>query len=211
MSKSKGRKSARRLTPRQLDILTRIRDFQRNQGYSPTMQELADTLGITKVTVFEHVETLIEKGLLRRAPHKARSLEVTQIAEFPDERSTVFRLAGRIAAGHPVEGIEDAETLDLEALFAGRRRRFVLEVQGESMIDEQIRDGDYVVVEACNNVRNGDTVVAILPGGDATLKQYYREGGRVRLQPANPDFKPIVVNEHEVEVQGVVRGVIRRY
>lgn len=211
MSKNKGRKSGRRLTPRQLQILMSIRDYQRIQGFSPTMQELADMLSITKVTIFEHVEALIEKGLLRRTPHKARSLELGPSVEFPDERPTLIPLAGRIAAGYPVEAVEGAETLDLESLFSGPRRRFVLQVQGESMIDEQIRDGDYVVIEARADIRDGDTVVAILPGGDATLKQFYREGDRIRLQPANPDFRPIIVNERDIDVQGVVMGVIRRY
>ncbi len=211
MAKSKTRPPARRLTPRQLQILTFIRNFQRSQGYSPTMQELADELGITKVTIFEHVEALIAKGLLRRTRHKARSLELSPSAEFPDERPTLIPLAGRIAAGLPVDAIEDAESVDLETLFVSRHRRFVLEVQGQSMIDEQIRDGDLVVVEDRPNIRDGDTVVAVLPTGEATLKQFYREGDRVRLQPANPDFEPILVDENDLQVQGVVIGVIRRY
>ena len=211
MAKSGSRRSIRRLTPRQLEILQFIRDFQRAHVYSPTMQELADELGVTKVTIFEHVEALIDKGMLRRAKYKARSLELTASADIPDERPTLIPLAGRIAAGLPVEAIEDSESIDLETLFAGRHRRFILEVQGESMIDEQIRDGDLVVVEDRPNVRNGDTVVAILPSGDATLKQFYREGKSVRLQPANPDFKPIIVKEGDVQIQGVVIGVIRRY
>ncbi len=211
MPRSKSRSSGRRLTPRQLEILTCIRDFQRSHGYSPTMQELADAFDITKVTVFEHVEALVTKGLLRRAPHKARSLELTPNAEFPDERPTLIPLAGRIAAGSPIEAIEDAATLDLETLFAAKGRRFVLQVQGQSMIDQHIQDGDYVVLEKRSNIRNGDTVVALLPSGEATLKQFYRDGGRVRLQPANPEFEPIFVAESDIEVQGVVIGVVRQY
>jgi repressor LexA len=111
----------------------------------------------------------------------------------------------------PVEAIENAESVDLETLFSSRHHRYVLEVTGESMIDEQIRDGDYVVIEDRKDVRNGDTVVALLDDGEATLKQFYREGNRVRLQPANPDFKPIVVPREQVQVQGVVIGVLRRY
>ena len=208
MPTRKNRPSEPRLTPRQMQILRFIRDFRRSQGYSPTMQELADELDITKVTVFEHVETLIDKGLLRRVAHKARSLELTSDFRFPDERPTLIPLVGRIAAGAPIEAIEDAESLDLEALFAGRPRRFVLEVQGDSMIDEQIRDGDYVVCERRSEARNGETVVALLEGGEATLKKFYKERGRVRLQPANPDFSPIYVDN--AEIQGVVIGVIRR-
>jgi repressor LexA len=192
-----------------MQILTFIRDFRRNRGYSPTMQELADELAITKVTVFEHVETLIGKGLLRRAAHKARSLELTSNVQFPDERPTLIPLVGRIAAGAPIEAIENVESLDLETLFAGRSRRFVLQVQGDSMIDEQIRDGDLVVAEKRDEVRDGDTVVAVLPDGEATLKTFFREKNRIRLQPANPEYQPIYTPE--VDVQGVVIGVVRRF
>jgi repressor LexA len=211
MSTNKGKKHSARLTPRQMQILTSIRDYQRNNGYSPTMQELADSMGITKVTVFEHVEALVEKNLLHRSPHKARSLELTAAVAFPDDRPTVIPFAGRIAAGFPVEAIEDRESVDLEQLFATQHRRFILQVQGDSMIDEQIRDGDLVVVEDRPIVKNGDTVVALIDGQDATLKQMYRENGRVRLQPANPDFEPIVVDESAIQIQGVVIGVVRTY
>ena len=209
MPTRKNRPSEPRLTPRQMQILIFIRDFRRSHGYSPTMQELADELDITKVTVFEHVETLIDKGLLRRVAHKARSLELTSDFRFPDERPTLIPLVGRIAAGAPIEAIEDAESLDLEALFAGRPRRFVLQVQGESIIDEPIRDGDLVIAEKREEIRDGDTVVAVLPDGEATLKKLYREKNRIRLQPANPDYKPIYTPD--LDVQGVVIGVIRRY
>ena len=211
MPKSKDRSFGRRLTPRQLQVLTCIRDFRRSRGFSPTMQELADGLGVTKVTVFEHVESLIAKDLLRRAPHKARSLELTSHAQFPDERPTLIPLVGRIAAGLPIEAVQEPESLDLEDLFRSRYERFVLQIQGESMIEEQIRDGDFVVVEDRPEIRNGDTVVALMSDGEATLKQFYREGDRVRLQPANPAFEPILVDAAHVQVQGVVIGVLRRY
>jgi len=207
MGKRKSSKSSR-LTPRQLEILTHIRDYQRSQGYSPTMQELADALDISKVTVFEHVDALVRKGLLRRSPHRARSLELTASASFPDDRPTLLPLVGRIAAGLPIEAIEDAESLDLEDVFASARDTFVLRVNGESMIDEQIRDGDFVVIERCNTARNGQTVVAILEDGEATLKKFYKERNRIRLQPANDAFEPIFVDA--CEIQGIVIGVIRR-
>ena len=202
---------SRRLTPRQLEVLTLIRDGRRRDGYSPTMQELADHLGVSKVTVFEHVEALIEKGLLRRLPHRARSLEITPLARFPDRRPTLIPLAGRIAAGCPIEAIEDIESLDLESVFDSGHETFVLQVSGDSMIDEQIRDGDFVIVERRAQVRNGETVVALLAGGDATLKKFYRQGRRIRLQPANRRYKPILVRAGQVQVQGVVIGVVRRY
>lgn len=208
MAVPRGRKMSRQVTPRQLEILTRIRDHQRSLGYSPTMQELADDLGISKVTVFEHVDTLVRKGLLRRSAHRARSLEVTAAAQFPDERPTLLPLMGRIAAGLPIEAVENAEALDLEEVFASSADTFVLRVKGDSMIDEQIRDGDYVVVERRSTARNGETVVALLADGEATLKKFYREKDRIRLQPANDAFEPIYATR--VDIQGVVIGVIRR-
>ena len=202
------------LTPKQLHILTRIRDLRLARGYSPTMQELADELGVSKVTVFEHVEALIKKGALVRQPNKARSLEVKSGVELPDEqRHTRLPLVGNIAAGAPIEAVEDRESLDLEDLFAppggGSSNKFVLRVRGDSMIDEQIRDGDFVVCETRNTARNGETVVALLDDGEATLKKFYREKGRVRLQPANPAFEPIIVKR--CQIQGVVVGVVRTY
>ncbi len=198
-----------RLTPKQLRILTLIRDFQRKHGYSPTMQELADTLGVTKVTVFEHVTGLEKKGLLRRSRHRARSLELTSRVEFPDEQPGRLPLVGHIAAGSPIEAIQSHDDLDVQELFSSRQGAFVLKVRGNSMIDEHIRDGDYVVCEKRDNARNGETVVALLDDGEATLKKFYKEGNRVRLQPANPEFKPIYVDN--VRIQGVVMGVLRSY
>ena len=209
MSPRRSSAGRSRLTPRQLQILTFIRDFRRKHGYSPTLQELADALDVTKVTVFEHLSVLESKGLLRRSKHKARSLELSARLDWPDESATQLPLVGTIAAGAPIEAVEDPESLDLEDLFASRRGCFVLRVRGDSMIDEQIRDGDYVVVERRENPRSGDTVVALLDDGEATLKKFYRERGGVRLEPANKDFQPIRVRH--CDVQGVVVGVLRRY
>lgn len=209
MAARKLRQVDRRLTPRQAQILTRIRDSQRSRGYSPTMQELADELRISKVTVFEHVDALVAKGMLRRLPHKARSLELTEDVRLPDDRPTVLPLVGRIAAGMPLEAVEDAESIDLESLFARRADTFVLRVTGDSMIDDQIRDGDYVVVEKRSTARNGETVVALLDDGEATLKRFYKDGKRIRLQPANEAYEPIFVKH--ADVQGVVIGVIRTF
>jgi len=197
------------VTPRQLEILRFIRGFRTRHGYSPTMQEIGDYLGLTKVTVFEHVGALEGKGLLHRgAKHKARSLRVSGKFEFPDERPTRIPLVGRIAAGAPIEAIEDRRTLDLEDIFDRPGDTFVLRVTGQSMVDEHICDGDLVVCERRSEVRDGETVVALLADGEATLKKLYREKGRIRLQPANPDFEPIYVDD--VDVQGVVIGVIRQ-
>jgi len=203
------------LTPKQLHILRRMRDERMTRGFSPTMQELADELGVSKVTIFEHVEALIKKGALLRSPNKARSLEVNPQLQLPqDERKTCLPLVGTIAAGAPIEAVENLETLDLEELFAptavgSGNRRFVLEVRGDSMVDEHIREGDYVVVEQCTTARSGDTVVALLEDGEATLKKFFRRRGKIVLQPANEAYEPIIVDD--CQIQGVVVGVIRKY
>ena len=210
MSKRKRRKADRvpGLTPRQLEILTLIRDAKRNVGYSPTLQEIADQLGISKITVFEHVENLVDKGVLNRRSNKARSLELTSLARLPDDRPTVLPLVGRIAAGRPIEAIETPDTVDLEQLFASRHPVGILTVAGDSMIEDGINDGDWVVFEQRSDARNGDTVVALLEG-EATLKRFYKEKDRVRLQPANDAYEPIFARE--IDIQGVVIGLLRRY
>ena len=199
------------VTPRQLQILRFIYDWRKRCGYSPTMQEIGDQLGLTKVTIFEHVAALEKKRLLHRGPkHSARSLQLSDEVEFPEESPGAAKLplVGRIAAGRPIEAVEDREELDLEAMFAGRDDTFVLQVTGLSMIDEHIADGDYVICQKRNTARNGETVVALLADGETTLKKFYRENGRVRLQPANPAFEPIYADD--VQIQGVVVGVVRR-
>ncbi len=197
------------LTPRQIEIMTMIRDGRRIDGFSPTLQEIADELGISKITVFEHVETLLKKKLLTRQSNKARSLDLTSIAQLPDERPTRLPLYGRIAAGVPIEAVEVPEMIDLEEIFTSRHNVGVLTVEGDSMIDEHIRDGDLVVYEQRSTARNGETVVALIDGEMATLKKFYKEKNRIRLQPANAKYKPIY--SRNVEIQGVVIGVIRQY
>jgi len=202
------------LTPKQLKILKLIRDKRIVDGYSPTMQELADELGISKVTVFEHVEALIRKGALHREPNKARSLSISDDMVMPDEaRPMSYPLVGRIAAGYPIEKFEQSDRLELESLFGPRIGQkggtFALQVDGDSMRDEGILDGDYVIVERRETARNGERVVALLPNGETTLKTFYREGGQIRLQPANPAFDPIIVRD--CKIQGVIIGVLRRY
>ncbi len=205
------------LTPKQLKILQLIRDHRIAHGYSPTMQELADELGVSKVTVFEHVEALIKKDALRREPNKARSLSLGDAAVIPDEAHPLqFPLVGRIAAGQPIERMQQSDHVNLAELFGPRIGQrggtFALEVEGDSMRDEGILDGDYVLIERRETARNGERVVALLPAtGETTLKTFFRDGKNIRLQPANPDFKPLIVDERECKVQGVVIGVLRRY
>lgn len=197
------------LTPRQIEILILIRDCRKQNGYSPTLQEIADELDISKITVFEHVEALLKKRMLTRRSNKARSLALTSSVRLPDQRPTLLPIVGRIAAGYPIEAIETGDTIDLEEVFTSRHPVAVLEVTGDSMIDEHIRDGDMVVYEKRSNPRNGETVVALIDKDEATLKKFYREKNRIRLQPANAKYKPIYVRD--VEIQGVVIGVMRRY
>lgn len=200
------------LTPRQLDVLVAIRDYRYLHGVSPTMQELADQLGTSKVTIFEHVGALEKKNLLKRDKHKARSLEITTDEPLPDEeRTTKLPLVGSIAAGSPIEAVENREELDLEQLYSRPNGVFVLKVRGESMIEDHLCDGDYVVIERRDSARNGEQVVALLDSGEATLKRYYKEGRNIRLQPANSTMQPRVVPADAVKVQGVVIGVLRSY
>jgi repressor LexA len=176
------------------------------------MQELADQLGTSKVTIFEHVGALEKKRVIRRDKHKARSLEIISEDRLPDEnRSTKLPMLGTIAAGSPIEAIENREELDLEQLFHSRSGVYVLRVRGESMIDDHLCDGDYVVIERRETARNGEQVVALLDSGEATLKRFYREGGKIRLQPANSAMEPRIVNADQCRIQGVVIGVLRSY
>lgn len=200
------------LTPRQLDVLVAIRDYRYFNGVAPTMQELADQLGTSKVTIFEHVGALEKKGLIKRDKHKARSLEITCDEPLPDnDRPSKLPLVGSIAAGSPIDAVENREELDLEQLYNRPNGVFVLKVRGESMIEDHLCDGDYVVIERRENCRNGEQVVALLDNGEATLKRYYREGRNIRLQPANHTMQPKIVPADAVRVQGVVIGVLRSY
>jgi len=198
-------------TPKQLRILIAIRDFRVRNGYSPTMQELADQLGVSKVTIFEHVEALERKSLILRARNKARSLEISPEVKLPDEAKIAsYPIVGSIAAGQPIEAIENQDTLELESLFNTRYGTYVLKVKGNSMIEDHIADGDYVIIERRETARDGEIVVALLDEGQATLKRYFKERGRIRLQPANSTMSPIYVSK-DLRIQGVLIGVLRTF
>jgi repressor LexA len=201
------------LTPKQLRILQLIRDSRIRRGYSPTMQELADEIGVSKVTVFEHVEALIKKGALIREANKARSLSIAEGIAVPDEsRPLKYPLVGKIAAGYPIEKVAEADEIDLVEFLGtvdDSGSTFALIVDGESMRDEGILDGDLILLQRAQVASNGDRVVALLEDGSTTLKTFYKEADHIRLQPANPDFEPIRVQF--CQIQGIVRGVIRRY
>ncbi|MBT4530331.1 MAG: transcriptional repressor LexA [Phycisphaerae bacterium] len=202
------------LTPKQLEVVKLIRECRNINGFSPTMQELADELGVSKVTVFERVQALIQKGALTREPNRARSLSIAEKFDASIDTPVRFPLVGRIAAGMPIERCQDNETLDLTTMFGpqiGQRgETFALQVDGESMRDEGIMDGDFVLVKKTSVARNGDRVVALLPDGETTLKTFFKESnGNIRLQPANTEFQPIIVDQ--CQIQGVITGVLRSY
>lgn len=201
------------LTKRQREILDFYEQYTRSHSVSPTLEETAGHFGINKVTVFGHVEELRKKGALERfAKNKSRSMVLSAPATSAPTKLTStprLTLVGSIAAGSPIEALEHPEELDLADLVPPGRDCYALRVKGTSMIEDGIRDGDIVLVERRDTARNGETVVAILDGEEATLKKYYREGNRVRLQPANAMLQPIYVDT--LDIRGVVVGVVRRY
>jgi repressor LexA len=198
------------MTRRQREIYDFICEFVEENGYSPSLEEIAAQFGLTSVaTVHKHVQHLVEKGALRKAWNRARSVE--PVTEETRE-ALDLPVLGTVAAGVPIEGVEEGESVAVPAEMVSRRTEtFVLRVRGDSMIEDQIADGDLVVVEGRSEARNGETVVAMVGGSEATLKRFYRKGARVRLVPANADMEPIEVPAGEVEIRGVLRGLIRRY
>ncbi|HXV37259.1 MAG TPA: transcriptional repressor LexA [Myxococcota bacterium] len=198
------------LTRRQREIYDYICRFVADHGYSPSLEEIGAHFQLSSVaTVHKHVQHLVDKRFLRKAWNRSRSVEPVSP---PDARSVSLPLLGLVAAGAPLEAVEVEETLEVPAALVPRSgASFALRVRGNSMIDEQIRDGDYVVVESRSEARDGETVVALIRGEEATLKKFYRRGASVRLQPANAAMDEIVVPADEVEVRGVVCGLVRRY
>jgi repressor LexA len=200
------------LTKRQKEILDHIESFIEDRGYAPSFEEIAEHFGYSSLaTVHEHLSNLERKGYIRKSYNESRSIElVTPDAGTP---TVSLPLLGAVAAGLPIEAIQHNETLDVPPDMVRRgRENYVLKVQGDSMIDEQIRDGDYIVVAAQDTAADGQMVVALVRGEAATVKKLYREpGGRIRLQPANPTMLPIIEPASDVQVQGVVVGVIRKY
>jgi repressor LexA len=199
------------LTRRQKEILDFVAGHIARKGYAPTIEEIGDNFGLSSLaTVHKHLANLQEKGLIKRAWNRSRALELV-----PSEmtvRAVELPLMGRVAAGSPIEAVQSTETIWVPEDMIGRGQTYVLQVKGESMIEEQIRDGDYVIVEDRDTARDGEMVIALLDGENVTLKKMYREaGGRVRLQPANSQMDPIYVDAARMRIQGVVIGVLRKY
>jgi repressor LexA len=199
------------LTKRQKQILDFLELFLAEYGYPPSYEEIARNFGYTSLaTVHEHLENLEQKGYIRKSYNASRSIELVP-TETP-ARAIELPLLGLVAAGQPIEAVQDEESVTVpEDLVTRGGRHYVLRVRGDSMIDEQIRDGDYVIVNARNVAQNGEMVVALVHGDSATVKKFYREGDRVRLQPANVTMSPMYFPSDDVAVQGVVVGVIGRY
>ena len=204
------------ITKRQREVYDFISEFVQRNNYTPSYQEIGDGLGLSSLaTVHKHITNLEKKGLLNRDYNRSRSIDLLPPKgrlkqAMAVNTGMVLRLAGRIAAGQPIEAIEHPETISL-ADFVRSKEVFVLEVRGDSMQDEAILSGDYVLVEKTKIAHNGDIVVALVENSDATLKRFYREGNRVRLQPSNAKMKPIIVPAADVQIQGRVIGVLRKY
>src|SRR2546428_11914789 len=204
------------ITRRQRQIYDFISEFVQTHQYSPSYEEIKQGMGLNSLaTVHKHISNLEKKGLLPRDYTRSRSIDLLppkgRLKQAMSVNTTmVLPLVGRIAAGQPIEAVENPETISL-ADFVRSKEVFVLEVRGESMQDEHILDGDYVLVEKTKAAHNGDIVVAIIDKDDATLKRFYREGDNIRLQPSNVSMQPIILPAASVEVQGRVIGVLRKY
>lgn len=206
---------ARFLTPKQKAILEFIAEYQTERGVAPTHREICERFGFNSYgTAYKHLRLLASKGYLRRESHQRRGMEL--LSPVNDEgvgsSAPAVPYLGRIAAGRPIEAIPETETLPVPQWLLGSRPKghFVLRVAGSSMIDEGIHDGDWVVVERREQAHSGETVVALV-GEEVTLKRFYPEGDQIRLQPANPSMPAIRVPAGEVQVQGVVVGLMRRF
>ena len=198
------------LTKRQREILTYLQEFIQHHGYAPSLEEVGRRFSLSSLaTVHKHLSNLQEKGFIRRSWNRSRSVELVDAPA--GHRALELPMLGYVAAGVPIEAVASSETIAVPESLAGKRDSYVLKVKGDSMIDEQIRDGDYVVVEDRKTADNGEMVIALVGGTDVTLKKFYREGGRIRLQPANPTMSPLVYDADRVQVQGVVVGMMRRY
>jgi len=199
------------LTRRQKQILDFVGQHIAHEGYAPTIEEIGSHFGLRSLaTVHKHLTNLQRKGLIKREWNRSRALEL--VPSQMEVRAVELPLLGRVAAGSPIQAIESAETVFVPEDMLGRGETYVLQVKGDSMIEEQIRDGDYVIVENRQEARDGEMVIALIDGENVTLKKLFREPGRrVRLQPANARLDPIYVDADRLQVQGVVIGVLRRY
>jgi repressor LexA len=200
------------LTRRQREILNYVSTYIEAKGYAPSFEEIAKQFSFQSLaTVHEHLTNLERKGYIRRTPNESRAIEI--VPPKGQTGATELPLFGLVAAGEPIEAMSGPDSIAVpDDLVPRRGRSYVLRVRGESMIDEHIKDGDFIVVQERNQADNGQMVVALVHGTGATVKRFYREpGGWIKLQPANPGMNPLRINERDIVVQGVVVGVIRKY
>jgi repressor LexA len=197
------------LTKRQKQMVDFLENYISEHGYAPTLAEVGEYFGLSSLaTVHKHLRNLEQKGLIRRQHNHSRALE---LSSRQGESSRRIELLGQVAAGTPIEAIENRESISVPEEFVRRDNTFCLRVKGDSMIDDGIRDGDYIIVEGRDTADNGETVVALI-GSEATVKKFYREpDGRVRLQPANAAMQPIMVDPADLAIRGVVVGLMRHY
>jgi repressor LexA len=202
------------LTKRQKEVLDYITQYIEVHEYAPSYREIAEAFNLGSVaTVADHVETLVAKGLLRKNDNSARSLQIVKDDDFEEERYVGLPILGMIAAGQPIQTMTGhTETLEVPPFMVGTRHSYVLQVKGDSMIEEGIFEGDYVVIQEKEVPSNGDMVVALVNNEEATLKRYYKEKDHIRLQPSNASYEPIIVPAATpLKIQGICIGVIRKY
>src|SRR3982750_1061253 len=200
------------LTKRQREILNYLTAYTDQNGYAPSFEEIAEQFSYNSLaTVHEHLSNLERKGYIKRSYNESRAIEILPSEIF--QRAVDLPLLGSVAAGYPIEAMTANESVAVPDDFVRRTgNHYVLRVRGNSMIDEQIRDGDFVVVNERRSADNGEMVIAMLNGSSATVKKFYRErDGRIRLQPANETMAPMYVHENDITIQGIVVGVLRRY
>lgn len=198
------------ITPRQREVYEFVRRFIEIYSYSPTIAEIGAHFGLRSPSTVHHLLSALEReGLIRRIPNAGRGIELVP----PEDESSECEipLLGVIAAGYPIEAVLHHQTVTIPPDMLGKGRTFALRVQGDSMIDEHICSGDFIIVESRQTAENGRTVVALVDGAEATVKRFYQEKSVVRLEPANPKYQPIIVEAHRVAIQGVVIGLLRAY
>ena len=195
------------LTKRQREIYEYLKDHIRSRGYAPSIAEIGKQFHLSSpATVHKHLKHLEEKGVIRKQQNLRRAIEI-----IPESGNTLsYHVLGEIAAGKPIEALDQREVIDLLP-NTGDKDIFVLRVKGNYMIEDHIQNGDYVIVERRNVAENGETVVALIDNDRVTLKRFYREGDRIRLQPSHPNMKPIFVREGDFAIQGVVISVLRKF
>ena len=200
------------LTKRQREILNYLTLYSEQNGYAPSFEEIAENFSYNSLaTVHEHLSNLERKGFIKRSYNESRAIEILPSELVP--KAIELPLLGAVAAGMPIEAVAHQETIAVPDNMVQRAgNHYVLRVRGNSMIDEQIRDGDFVVINDRHSADNGEMVIAMLHGNSATVKKFYRErDGRIRLQPANETMAPLYVHENDITIQGIVVGVMRRY